>query len=123
MTDPILEGLIKARDQIGRPGYFHKHGYYKKCSDDLGLDYPCCVYGAVGFAVDKHPAHNHGIDFSSSEVGMTIITMLKGLVPTHLRHSSSERGLSLIEYTDRKATTQADVVNLFNRAIERRKAA
>jgi len=118
MTDLILEAMTRARNQIARPGYFFKGNYYKKSDLDTGLDFPCCIYGAVGYGVDYHPRN-----FTTGDLSRQIITLLRLQIPTRLKHVSLLRELSLIKYGDRIATTQDDVVALFDRAIEKRKKA
>ncbi len=115
MTDSVVTALIKARDQIGRPGYFHKGSNYNRLSDETGYNHPCCIYGAVGFALNQNPGY-----FKNDSIGRRVIDLLREHIPDHLMHVSGQRKLSLIEYGDRATTSQGDVVALFNRAIDAR---
>ena len=108
MVDLVLQALKKARSQIARPGYFHKHQYYAGKDDKLDLDRPCCIYGAIGFAVNVHPRR-----FTPGSLGKLTASALYSFVPEHI---------TLFEYSDHKTTTQNDMVALFTRAIEARKA-
>lgn len=108
MVDLVLQALKKARSQIARPGYFHKHQYYAGKDDIKNLDRPCCIYGAIGFAVDAHPRR-----FTSGSLGRQVACELYPFVANHI---------SLFEYSDHVTTTQNNVVALFTRAIEARKS-
>ncbi len=114
-TDLVLTALTKARDQIARPGYFFKGRYYNRSSSDDGYDYPCCIYGAIGFALDQYPD-----SFHDNSIGRRTVDLLRDQIPDHLMHISGQRKLSLIEYGDKATTSQEDVVALFNRTIDAR---
>ena len=114
-VDLVLDGLTKARDFLYFLTFLTETGYFKYEIGKKRFDYPCCIYGAVTFATNQHP-----VTFAFGTLGRKIIEILKSCIPTHLMHRSGTRGLSLIEYSDRVATTQEDVVALFNRAIDKR---
>lgn len=113
MNDPILEGLIKTRDQIARPGFFNKRQYYNELAGGSSsrkmLDHPCCIFGAVGFAIDVYPTN-----FALGSLGRKIINLLEQHVP-------NGNYIGLIQFNDHKDTTQDDIVALCNRAIEARR--
>ncbi len=112
MTNPVLIALLKARNQIARPNYFYKENYYKYPNDEGGgFDYPCCIYGAVGFAVNQHP-----LEFGKSTLGRKVINCLKDHIPSYMP-IPRRKWFGLIEFQECKTTTQKDVVALFNRAI------
>lgn len=122
MTDLVLVALLKARNQIARPGYFYKLNYYKYSNDKTSgenlisgeFDHPCCIYGAVGFAVNQHP-----LEFGKSTLGREVINSLTKYIPSYMP-TPKRNWLGLTEFGIRSTTTQADVVDLFNRAISAR---
>lgn len=112
MADPILEGLIKTRNQIARPGFFHKKQYYNNFDDEIldrkKYDLPCCIFGAVGFATNVHPA-----SFAVGSLGRKIIELLEQHVPNFF--------VGLIHFNDYENTTQDDMIALCDRTIKARR--
>ena len=99
----VLDALIKARDHISDPAMWYKGGYseFGFIGAENGL--PCCAMGALIWAAqDLQYAH----DYYRSAL---LDALLDG-------------GHSIANFNDAPATTHADILALFDRAIAAERA-
>jgi len=118
MSEAVTELLVGARQAITRPGAWIQ--VYNHRKDEAGLDY-FCTYGALHYEVPGTccaPAESHDEAWKL----LTAEAKALGYEDTSDGTMHGTHG-ALTNFNEDSKTTQEDVLALYDRAIEKSKAA